>query len=686
VRGRAGRAAYPGPDPLRNTPPGPAGIDPCVPEAGRMEPVSDVSVATREETSGASTADGAGAPSGASMRLRYLPGLDGLRALAVIGVLLYHAEVPWAPGGFLGVEMFFAISGYLITALLLGERIGSGTIVLRDFWLRRARRLLPALYLFLAVTSVYVVLFLPHDVVQFRGDLVAALLYVTNWFFIFHNQSYFAFTGRPPLLQHLWSLAVEEQFYLFWPLVFGGLMRVWGHRRDRNRLLAAVVGGAVASTLLMAVLYHPGQDPSRVYYGTDTRAAGLLIGAALALVWSPWRLTPRITLGGRIVLDLVGVAGVALLCVYMWKITEFDTWLYRGGFALVSLTTALVVAVAAHPGADVGRRVLGVGALRWIGIRSYGIYLWHFPIFMVTRPRLDQDLLSGYPLLAVRLALTFAVAELSFRYVEQPIRAGALGRFRKRLTESSRDYRILVARRSAAIGAVSLLVAGLVVLGLVNGRPAPLPPGLEGAATAQTTFHLPPPPPSTHPPATTASTTPPSTATATTGAPGAVPATTPPTTVAPIAHISAIGDSVMLGAQAALQARFPGIYVNAAVSRQFPVAIDVARQLAAAGRLGDGVIIHIGNNGLITNGQFDALMQAVSSARRVVVLTLQVPRRWEVPNNDVIRAGVARYPNAVLLEWHHIGHANPGWFWEDGIHLRPEGARAYADLIAQKFG
>jgi len=617
------------------------------------------------------------------MRLRYLPGLDGLRALAVIGVLLYHAEVPWAPGGFLGVEMFFAISGYLITALLLGERLGSGTIVLRDFWMRRARRLLPALYLFLAATAVYAVLFLPHDLVQLRGDLVAALLYVTNWFFIFHDQSYFAFTGRPPLLQHLWSLAVEEQFYLFWPLVFGGLLKVWGSRRDRTRLLAAVAGGAVASTLLMAILYHPGQDPTRVYYGTDTRAAGLLIGAALALVWSPWRLTPRITLGGRILLDVAGVAGVALLCVYMWKITEFDTWLYRGGFALVSLTTALVVAVAAHPGADVGRRLLGVGVLRWIGIRSYGIYLWHFPIFMVTRPGLDQDLLSGYPLLFVRVAITFAIAELSFRYVEQPIRHGALGRFWRGLAESSHEYRTMVARRSAAIGAVSLLVAALVVVGLANGKPAPLPPGLENAATSDTTFRLPPPTASTAPPPSTATTAPPGTATS--AVPGSTPASTTPTTVAPIAHFTGIGDSVMLGAQSALQARFPGIYVNAAVSRQFPVAIDIAGQLAAAGRLGEGVIVHMGNNGLITEGQFDSLMDALRGARRVVVLTLQVPRRWEVPNNDIIRAGVKRYPNAVLLDWHHLGHANPGWFWEDGIHLRAGGARAYADLIARKF-
>jgi len=220
-------------------------------------------------------------------------------------------------------------------------------------------------------------------------------------------------------------------------------------------------------------------------------------------------------------------------------------------------------------------------------------------------------------------------------------------------------------------------------VGLANGKPAPVPPGLEHAATSDTTFRLPPPRASTVPPPSTATTARPGPATS--AVPGSTPPSTGPPKVAPFVHFTAIGDSVMLGAQSALQARFPGIYVNAAVSRQFPVAIDIAGQLAAADRLGDGVIIHMGNNGLITEGQFDSLMDALRGARRVVVLTLQVPRRWEVPNNDIIRAGVKRYPNAVLLDWHHLGHANPGWFWEDGIHLRADGARAYADLIARKF-
>ncbi len=219
------------------------------------------------------------AHSNAGARLSYLPGLDGLRALAVGAVLLYHAGMPWMPGGFLGVELFFVLSGYLITSLLLGEWVAEGRIDLGAFWLRRARRLLPALFLLLAVTLVFAIFFMPDEVAGLRGDTLAASTYVTNWYLAFNQQSYFELVGRPSLLQHLWSLAVEEQFYLLWPLLFIGGMRLL---RTRQSMRIATLAGAVASTLLMLALYNPDADPSRIYYGTDTRAAGLLIGCTLA--------------------------------------------------------------------------------------------------------------------------------------------------------------------------------------------------------------------------------------------------------------------------------------------------------------------------------------------------------------------------------------------------------------------
>src|SRR5919199_3682700 len=230
---------------------------------------------------------GAQTTTGVGARLPYLPGLDGLRALAVTAVLLYHADLKWIPGGFLGVEIFFVISGYLITALLLSEWRQKGTISLKNFWLRRARRLLPALYVLLVVTLAFAVVFLPGEVAGLRGDVLAAVGYVTNWYLIFGQESYFESVGRPSMLQHLWSLAVEEQFYLIWPVVLAVGLGVGATRLRRRRVLTVALLGAAASALAMALLYTPGVDPSRVYYGTNTRATGLLFGAALAFLWSP---------------------------------------------------------------------------------------------------------------------------------------------------------------------------------------------------------------------------------------------------------------------------------------------------------------------------------------------------------------------------------------------------------------
>src|ERR671913_1335333 len=226
------------------------------------------------------------------VRLSYSPGLDGLRALAVMAVLLYHADLGWIPGGFLGVEVFFVISGYLITALLLAEWRTEGSVDVKAFWMRRARRLLPALYVLLVATLAYAVVFLPGEVAGLRADVLAALGYVTNWYLVLGHESYFEAIGRPSLLKHLWSLAVEEQFYLLWPLVVAFPLSVGARRWRQRRVLIVALTGAAASAVLMAALYRPEVDPSRLYFGTDTRATGLLVGAALAFAWAPWRAAP----------------------------------------------------------------------------------------------------------------------------------------------------------------------------------------------------------------------------------------------------------------------------------------------------------------------------------------------------------------------------------------------------------
>ena len=436
----------------------------------------------RPEAGTAATAAVTAPAGGASLRpsgLPYLAGLDGLRALAVIAVVLYHAGVDFIPAGFLGVEIFFVISGYLITSLLLSEHAATSAVSLRRFWMRRARRLLPALFLLVAVVLTYFAIFLPGEVATVRGDALAAVAYVSNWAFILRDTPYFEQVGRPSPLLHLWSLAIEEQFYVIWPPLFVGLMAL----RGRALLFAAIVAGIVGSSVLMAVLYEPFADVSRVYYGTDTRAAGLLFGAALAVVWRAGALpAPR----GRVVawlfyasglarllrlsLDIAGLAALAGLAYIVVTFNSFQPALYLGGFALVSGLTVIVIAAAVTPGGRLGR-VLGVAPLRAVGLRSYSIYLWHWPIFVVTRPGIDVHL-GEIELLAVRLALTLLLAEISYRFVEMPIRHGALGRIWAR-TRTRRGWARQL-RRGVIIGPA---LSGAVALGVVVAvAPAAEPP------------------------------------------------------------------------------------------------------------------------------------------------------------------------------------------------------------------
>ena len=376
------------------------------------------------------------------LTLPYLVGLDGLRALAVAAVLLYHAEFDLR-GGFLGVESFFVISGYLITALLLAEWQQGNSVDILAFWLRRARRILPALFLTIAATVVLAVVLLPPEEIEsLPGDALAAIGFVMNWRLIASQQSYFDPLVRPPLLKHVWSLAVEEQFYLIWPLLLALGMRVL-HRRG---MLLATLLAAAASTALMALLFTPDADPARVYYGTDTRASGLLIGAALAF-WLPGHTSAaNRQFVGRL-LDLAGVMAIATLIASFALLDEFNPLLYQGGFTLVAIVTAVVIVAVAHPLAVIVPRTLGWPPLVWIGLRSYGIYLWHWPVFMVTRPYQDVQL-DGLPLLALRLTIVLMLTELTYRYVEQPVRRGALQHAWRAMRRGARGVKRGVRRAS----------------------------------------------------------------------------------------------------------------------------------------------------------------------------------------------------------------------------------------------
>jgi peptidoglycan/LPS O-acetylase OafA/YrhL/lysophospholipase L1-like esterase len=355
-----------------------------------------------------------------------MPGLDGLRAIAVLAVIAFHEQFSWAPGGLLGVAVFFTLSGYLITDLLLSRWLATGRAQLGNFWLRRARRLLPALFVMLAIVTAWVTLLDRARLADLRGADAAAATYWSNWYLIVQGQSYFSRFAPPQPLDHLWSLAVEEQFYLIWPwLLLAGLYFI---RKRRNAgtirwLSLPTLALAAGSAVLMWALYHPAVDPTRVYEGTDTRAFGLLIGAALAMVWSSGTAGRASRTSSR-VLDFPAALGLGVIALMVWRVGQYSTFLYHGGLVVLSVATAAVVAAAACPGSLVGA-ALSWRPLRWVGVRSYGIYLWHYPVIVLTTPANGTE---DLPRAAWQIAASVGLAALSWKFVEEPVRHGAIGR------------------------------------------------------------------------------------------------------------------------------------------------------------------------------------------------------------------------------------------------------------------
>ena len=617
----------------------------------------------------------------AAGEMGYLPGLDGLRALAIFGVLLYHAGIDWLPGGFLGVDVFFVISGFLITSLILEEYDRSGRIDFKRFYLGRARRLLPAVVVLLIAIGI-AVLFVYQDALSvFRQDALATIFYVNNWWYVLVDQSYFESMGRPPLLKHLWSLSVEEQFYLIWPVVALLLVRSGG--RPLVRRIALLL--AVASTVWMAVIairngYPVDADPSRAYFGTDSHSMGLLVGAALATVWRPGRLSTHIPRGTQAIVTGTGIIALAAVIAFYLFVGEFTPWLYRGGFLALAFFTTVLIAAVTHPASVLGP-ALGVGVLRYLGRRSYGIYLWHWPIFMVTRPGIDVPW-SEPVAFAVRLALTLGVAELSYRLVEMPIRRGALGRawqaFRSGSKTGLRAMGTLV-----AAGLVTVL-AGTVAIALVanpgTGRDAVAPDvaeamGIADGGPLEVSIDDDDTPDE---PATSAPTGDLDTASTNSSEP------TGPTLEeirAENGPVSVLGDSVVLGARDAITEAMPGAGVDAEVSRMPGAFTGRVKKLNRRDKLANTVVIHPASNGVINEEILRKILDPLQDYEKVVVVNASVPRSWEKPNNRLINKITKDYPNVVVADWNAEADGKSDYFVSDGVHLTKQGAAAFAELI-----
>lgn len=605
-----------------------------------------------------------GAPAG---RVRYR-GLDGLRGLAVAAVIIYHLDPGWLPGGFLGVDVFFVISGFLITSLLISEWEKDGAVRLGHFWARRARRLLPALIGLLLVVTLLAALFAPDAVQRLRGDLPASLLFVENWRLVFHHDSYVTATARPPLLLHTWSLAIEEQFYLLWPPLLVWLLK---RRVARARIAAIALGGAAASSVLMALAFHAGGDPSSDYFATSSHCQGILIGCALGAALRPGAMIDAVAPRARRLLASGGLGVLAVATAMAFVLHFGSTLTYRGGMVLLDLAVAAVIVVAVHPACRFGP-ALDCSPLRWLGTRSYSLYLWHWPIFDLTRPGVDLAA-SGFPLLVLRVAATAAAAEASYRWIEQPWRTGrAQAALRSRL-----HAKALVRASVLTSGAVVTMVAVLVATISSPSAPAVLAEGATPAArVTQADF---PPPPTTPTTTATTSTTPTTTATTSTSTSTSV----PPASPAGHEPILAIGDSVLLAASPALnQSLGHGITIDAAVGRQAQTGLDRLAAYKASGQLSTykTVLIDLGTNGPFTPQQMTTLTQLTESVPLVVLFTVSAPRSWIAESNSSIRAEVAQHPaNMRLADWSAV--VSPSLLYPDGIHPDPAGAETYTQLL-----
>ena len=641
-----------------------------------------------------------------------LVGLDGLRAVAVLAVIGYHADVPGMTGGFLGVDVFFVISGFLITTLLLREyTLSGGRIGLADFYRRRIRRLVPGMLAVVGVCLLASTWIWTDSARLVRRDAVASAFYVMNWVGIFGHVDYFTATGRPSMLQHLWSLAVEEQFYLVWPLVLLIVLRRPGPggRRPRRpltklalrRTLLVALCIAAGSTLLMAILAVAtnvpyGANGTRLYFGTDTHAMGLMTGAALAAANALFRLArgPRKAPAGRprrwALSDGVAVlAGAGLLWSFE-HVNAYSVGLYRGGFWLVSLVTAVLLVCAIRRGSATAR-LLETRPFVWVGRRSYALYLWHWPVVVVTRPGLDLPL-PWLLVLVLRLALTVALAEASYRWVEVPFRSGGVHRW---LHPGVRTTAWL---RHGLLGAATVGAAALLILA-VGAAPAPHGTSAEaaqahqaagsasghdksGSGRAGSGAHGPSDDRSAgtshgHPGSSAPDASGKSTSTSTSPGSKADPKPARPKPPA----VSAYGDSVMLGAWTALTDRIAHLHITAVEGAQAPAIFDAVLSDKRAGRLGATVVIHTGNNGVIQPSALDSLLDELADRRRVVLVEDHVDRDWAPLNNTTITESAHAHPNVRVLDWEDDSKDHADWFYPDGLHLSPTGQKAYAQLV-----
>jgi len=575
----------------------------------------------------------------ASISSTHIPAIDGLRALAVFAVVLYHLGIKWIPGGFLGVDLFFVISGYVITRLILDSIESANGLDIKEFYSARVRRLFPGLVVLLIVTSVAIALFAPDAIRRFINDVPFVLTGTNNWHLVALHQDYFQAIGRPPLLQHTWSLAVEFQFYLVWPIVLLFVWRRFGRRVVRRAALAIATFSGTALFLfsLQADNATAGRI-SHIYFGTDTHSLGLFLGSALAVSWIPRNLTPNISQRAQDFIDGIGVFGfIGLLCIFLF-VDETNATLYQLAFPLAGLFGCATIISIVHPASRFSP-ILSNKLFLWVGQRSYGIYLWHWVVFQITRPGAD---LTG-SLLALNVArvlVVLALADISLRAIEIPIRRGTVQNWFRGM-----KYRTKVMQKRQRIF-VSAVVASLV---FISGSSVALAWQRDQSIIVEVKPEL-----------------------------------VLPETISSVSSkgLWVTGDSVILGIRNKLAMHEDIALINARVGRQIQELIKAVEEDKP--KVGNSkVVLNVGNNNSVSREDMVKLMELLKNQPKVVVVNTSVPRTWREGNNKIISEVVSNYPNAVLVNWSAIAENHPEFFAPDGVHLVEAGSDVYVASILE---
>lgn len=601
-------------------------------------------------------------------RLRQVKALDGVRGLAVLAVVIYHFFGDILPGGYLGVDMFFVLSGFLITSLLVREFRVNGRISLRDFWLRRFRRILPAAVVVLVICTAVVSAIGGDLAVGIRQQFFGTLFFVNNWTQIATSQSYFA-ENEVQVFAHYWSLAVEEQFYLIWPLLMLAVF-VLCRRYPRRVPIAVAAVLAIASGIAMALIYTPGEDPTRVYYGTDTHAFGLLIGATLSLLVTSTQRDPRADswpTGGKSISTLAGVVGVIATVGFLAQLflmaSDLDIT-YRGGLASTSVLGALMIWGVLHESAPL-QLLFANRVMRWLGQRSFSLYLWHWPLIMILKALFDADPAKDRSVLLgiICLPLSFLLAEITYQYVENPLRrAGFKKTWENYLSARPSLQEIRSGLRKVAWPLVPVLVVASLIgvaYGVLNSTDkTQLEQELDRLQNINQSGAAAPIPTAPSPPASEQNE-------------GTLPMPQGP-------EITAVGDSVMLASSQALNSRFPGIYIDADVSRHYSAVAPAINAMKQAGTLRPTVFLGLGTNGAGLPGQLDEVLDSIGSDHTIVLSVPYGDHEWmPQARAEVVQAARER-DNVYIADWCTKASANPQLLYTDGVHPAGQGANEYS--------